>query len=91
MESCLGGKTEYVWHLCMDKDNIADGLGVIENDLRNRKELTPNISAAYTEAEYRCKGIAGRLLNMAEYYLRGTGISPVYLLTDHSGFYKRYG
>ena len=23
--------------------------------------------------------------------LRGKGISPVYLVTDHTGFYERYG
>ena len=45
----------------------------------------------YTEAEYRCQGIAGHLLNMAVEDLREKGISPVYLLTDHTGFYERYG
>ena len=37
------------------------------------------------------KGIAGRLLGMAVDDLRAKGISPVYLLTDHVGFYERYG
>lgn len=45
----------------------------------------------YTDAPYRCRGIMGRLLNMAVEELRAKGISPVYLLTDHTGFYERYG
>ena len=91
MDAYLSGQTEYGWYLCLDKDKIVGGLGVIENDFHDRKDLTPNICAVYTEADYRCKGIAGRLLNMAVEDLRSNGISPVYLLTDHTGFYERYG
>ncbi|MBQ7720634.1 MAG: GNAT family N-acetyltransferase, partial [Clostridia bacterium] len=45
----------------------------------------------YTEEAYRKQGIAGRLLDMAVDDLRSKGISPVYLVTDHIGFYERYG
>jgi len=36
-------------------------------------------------------GIAGALLHMAVEALREKGISPAYLVTDHTGFYERYG
>lgn len=91
MEDYLTGNTELGWYLCLAEDAIVGGLGVIENDFHNRKDLTPNICAVYTEPEHRCKGIAGRLLTMAVEELRSKGISPVYLLTDHAGFYERYG
>ncbi len=91
MDAYLSGQTEYGWYLCLDKDKIVGGLGVIENDFHNRKDLTPNVCAVYTEQDYRCKGIAGRLLDMAVEDLRSNGISPAYLLTDHVGFYERYG
>lgn len=91
MEAYLGNATEYGWYLCMDGDKIIGGLGVIENDFHDRKDLTPNICAVYTEEEYRCQGIAGRLLDMAVEDLRAKGISPVYLITDHTSFYERYG
>lgn len=91
MDDYLNGETEYGWYLCMDGEKIIGGLGVIENDFHDRKDLTPNICAVYTEPEYRCKGIAGRLLDMAVADLRSMDISPVYLLTDHIGFYERYG
>ena len=91
MESYLSGETEYGWYLCLDGDSIVGGLGVIENDFHDRKDLYPNVCAVYTEESRRCRGIAGRLLNMAVEDLRSRGISPVYLVTDHTGFYERYG
>ena len=91
MTDYLNGATEYGWYLCADGDRIVGGLGVIENDFHDRKDLTPNVCAVYTEEAYRGKGIAGRLLNMAVDDLRSKGVSPVYLVTGHSGFYERYG
>ena len=91
MDSYLNHETELGWYLCLSDDKIVAGLGVIENDFHDRRDLSPNICAVYTEAEYRCQGIAGHLLNMAIEDLREKGISLVYLLTDHTGFYERYG
>lgn len=91
MEAYIKSETEYGWYLCMDGEEIVGGLGVIENDFHDRKDLTPNICAVYTEEEYRCNGIAGHLLDMAVEALRAKGISPVYLITDHTSFYERYG
>ena len=91
MEAYLRGETEYGWYLCLADSGIAGGLGVIKNDFHDRKDLSPNICAVYTEEVHRCRGIAGQLLHMAVEDLRLKGVSPVYLLTDHSGFYERYG
>ena len=91
MDAFLSGQTPLGWYLCLDGERIAGGLGVIENDFHDRKDLAPNVCAVYTEEYCRCKGIAGRLLDMAVEDLRLKGISPVYLLTDHTGFYERYG
>ena len=87
----LSHQTEYGWYLCLDSEKIVGGLGVIANDFHNRKDLTPNICAVYTEEAYRCQGIAGKLLSTAVEDCRVKGISPVYLVTDHIGFYERYG
>ena len=91
MEEYLSGATKNGWYLCLAGEQIVGGLGVIENDFHDRKDLAPNICAVYTEESYRCAGIAGELLNMAVADLRAKGISPVYLVTDHTGFYERYG
>jgi GNAT superfamily N-acetyltransferase len=91
MEAYLSGATEYGWYLCMDDDNIIGGMGVIENDFHDRKDLSPNVCAVYTEDTYRCKGIAGKLLDMVVKDMKSKGITPLYLVTDHTGFYERYG
>ena len=91
MDSYLSGQTEYGWYLCLYNGRIIGGLGVIENDFHDRKDLTPNICAVYTEEAHRRRGVAGALLNMAVEDLRAKGVTPVYLLTDHTGFYERYG
>ncbi len=91
MQAYLAGETEYGWYLCLDGDRIIGGLGVIENDFHDRRDLTPNVCAVYTEPAYRCRGIAGKLLNMAVEDMRSKGVTPLYLVTDHTGFYERYG
>lgn len=91
MDDYLNGNTANGWYLCLDGDKIIAGLGVIDNDFHDRKDLAPNVCAVYTDEEYRCQGIAGRLLNMAVEDMKEKGISPIYLVTDHTSFYERYG
>lgn len=91
MDAYLNGETEYGWYICLDGDRIVGGLGVIDNDFHDRKDLFPNVCAVYTEEEYRCRGISGKLLDMVVEDMRSKGITPIYLVTDHVGFYERYG
>ena len=91
IDAYLSGETEFGWYLCMDGDRIVGGMGVIENDFHDRKDLAPNVCAVYTEEEYRGRGIAGKLLNLVVEDQRAHGVSPLYLVTDHTNFYERYG
>lgn len=91
MSAYLHRETEYGWYLCLDGDTIVGGMGVIENDFHDRKDLAPNVCAVYTEEAYRGRGVAGRLLNLTVEDMRRKGVSPLYLVTDHTGFYERYG
>ena len=91
MTDYLNKETEYGWYLCLDGDKIIGGLGVIENDFHDRKDLKPNVCAVYTDEAHRRKGIAGHLLDMVVENMRSKGISPLYLVTDLIGFYERYG
>lgn len=85
------GKTENGWWLCLYGENIVAGLGVIDNDFHDRKDLTPNVCAVYTEEEHRKKGLAGKLLNKVVDDMANKGVATLYLVTDHIGFYERYG
>ncbi len=91
MDACLDHETEYSWYLCLDGGRIVGGLGVIENDFHDRKDLSPNVCAVYTEPDRRGRGIAGRLLDLAVDDMRSKGIAPLYLVTDHVGIYEGYG
>ena len=80
------------WYVaCLDNGEIVGGLGVIENDFHDRKDLAPNVCAVFVEPNYRGQGIAGELLNFVYEDMKAHGVSPLYLLTDHDSFYERYG
>lgn len=53
--------------------------------------MTPNVCAVYTEEDKRCEGIAGALLNFVCNDMKEKGIDTLYLVTDHTSFYERYG
>ena len=91
MEAYLHDETEYGWYLCLNGNQIVGGMGVIENDFHDRKDLVPNVCAVFTDEKYRNQGIAGNLLNMVVDDTKSKGISPIYLVTDHIGFYEKYG
>ena len=91
MEAYLKGETEYGWYLCLDGERIVGGLGVIDNDFHCRKDLAPNLCALYVEEDYRCRGIAGRLLEAVARDLQELGVDTLYLVTEHTAFYERYG
>ena len=92
MEQCLaGGGPVPQWYMAMAEGRIIGGLGVIENDFHDRKDLAPNVCAVYVEEDFRCQGIAGALLEEVCRDMEGLGISTLYLLTDHTSFYERYG
>lgn len=92
MQQCLAGNHPVPqWYLALKQDRIIGGLGVIENDFHNRKDLTPNVCAVYTEEDRRLQGIAGALLARVCSDMKEQGIDTLYLLTDHTSFYERYG
>ncbi|MBR6208989.1 MAG: GNAT family N-acetyltransferase [Oscillospiraceae bacterium] len=91
MDAYLKQETEYGWYLCLYRGRIVGGMGVIENDFHDRKDLSPNVCAVYTEEGFRNQKIAGRLLDLTVEDMRAKGISPLYLVTDHTGFYEKYG
>lgn len=92
MEACINGKNPVPqWYIVLNNEKIIGGLGVIENDFHDRKDLTPNVCAVYVEEAYRCQGIAGKMLEFVCGDMKEQGISTLYLLTDHDSFYERYG
>lgn len=92
IDECMKNKTAVPqWYIVIIGDKIVGGLGVIENDFHNRKDLTPNVCAVYVEDDYRCQGIAGKMLNYVCDDMREKNIDTLYLVTDHTSFYERHG
>ena len=92
MEEAMSGKGAVPqWYLALYGDRIAAGMGVIANDFHDRTDLTPNVCAVFTEPDFRCQGLAGRLLGFVADDMKSGGIDALYLLTSHDSFYERYG
>ena len=92
MDDCLAGHGAWPqWYAAVEGGRIVGGLGIIENDFHDRKDLRPNVCAVYTEPDRRCLGIAGALLNFVCADMAARGVDTLYLLTDHDSFYERYG
>ena len=90
-ESLAPGAVVPRWYVVRDDERIIAGIGVIENDFHDRTDLTPNVCAVFVEPEYRNQGIAGQMLRHVCQDMKAAGIYTLYLLTDHRGFYERYG
>ncbi len=92
MDECLKNQSGVPqWYVAVEDSKMIGGLGVIKNDFHNRKDLTPNVCAVYVEEDHRCQGIAGKLLHFVCEDMKKYGIDTLYLLTDHTSFYERYG
>lgn len=92
MDECLAeGNPVPQWYVAMEDNRMIGGLGVIENDFHDRKDLAPNVCAVYTEEDRRRRGVAGALLHYVCADMKEKGIGTLYLVTDHIGFYERYG
>ncbi len=91
-ESAERGAPVPQWYAVTDaRGKIIAGAGVIQNDFRNRKDLSPNLCALFVEEPYRRRGSAGALLSFARESMRCAGIQKLYLVTEHTSFYERYG
>ena len=92
IQACLaGGGAVPRWYLAVEGGEILAGAGVIANDFHRRKDLTPNLCALYVEEAFRRRGIAGALLDVVCADMAQLGIPTLYLVTEHTSFYERYG
>lgn len=92
MDACLKGESDVPqWYAVVEDGRIIGGLGVIENDFHDRKDLSPNVCAVYVEEDRRCRGIAGEMLHFVCEDMKGRDVPVLYLVTDHTSFYERYG
>lgn len=92
IDECIRGASAVPqWYVAVEGEKIIAGAGVIENDFHDRKDLAPNVCALYVEPERRDRGIAGRLLAHICTDMATRKTDTLYLITEHTAFYERYG
>ena len=92
MDACLAGAGAVPqWYLALQEGRIIGGAGVIENDFHLRRDLRPNLCALWVEEGFRRRGVAGALLAHACADMARLGCPTLYLVTEHTSFYERYG
>lgn len=79
------------WYLAINGGKIIGGLGVIENDFHERKDLSPNVCAVFVEESARKIGVARALLSLVCNDMKENGIDTLCLLTDLTSFYEHCG
>ena len=94
MDACIHKDTSLdfhpEWYLVLEKNRVIAGMGIIENDFHDRKDLSPNLCALFVEEAWRNQGIAGKLLQFVCDDMEEWNIHTLYLLTEHTSFYERY-
>ena len=81
------------WYVIRNPETkkIIAGAGVIPNDFHARPDLAPNVCAVFVEEPFRKQGLAGALLNHIARDMQTKGCDTLYLATEHTSFYERYG
>ena len=79
------------WYLMLKNDEIIGSYGLIVNDFNSRQDLWPQLCALYVEENERGKALGSRLLAHGREEAAKLGFNKLYLATDHTGYYEKYG
>lgn len=80
------------WYLALDKGReIVGGCGLIDNDFVDRTDLSPYLCALFVEPHVRGHALGSQLLARARLDGAKLRFSALYLCTDHTSYYEKYG
>ncbi|WP_250229970.1 GNAT family N-acetyltransferase [Anaeropeptidivorans aminofermentans] len=79
------------WYLMMKADEIIGSYGLIANDLISRQDLWPWLCALYVEEKERGQALGEKLLAHGRMEAKKLGFPNVYLCTNHTDYYEKYG
>ncbi len=73
-------------------DKLLGSASLVLSDMETRPELSPWLASVYVHPDYRCQGIATKLIKHCLDIARRTGIDKLYLFTpDQKDFYSHRG
>ncbi len=64
---------------------------ILKTDYYPLPEIFPWISCVFVEKEYRGERISEKLIRHAEGYAKEQGFKKVYIPSEHTGLYEKYG
>lgn len=80
------------WYLATgENDEIIGGCGLIQNDFVDRTDLFPYLCALFVEEKARGHALGSKLLEYARTDAGRLGFDKLYLCTDHTSYYEKYG
>ena len=77
--------------LLADRSRLAAFCTYAERDDIPDTERTPWIGFVYTFPEFRGRRLMGKLISRAKEMARADGKDTIYISTDHTGLYEKYG
>ena len=77
--------------LLTDGDRAVSYLTFAQRDCVDDEALYPWIGFVFTAPEYRGHRYAGRLIERCEELAREHNVKNIYVCTDHTGLYEKYG
>lgn len=89
---CIGAAAPLPqWYLLLLDGRPVGCSGLITNDFISRMDLYPWICALYIDTAHRGKAFGSLLLAKSKRDCSRFGFADVYLATDHTGYYEKYG
>ncbi|MBP1916755.1 ribosomal protein S18 acetylase RimI-like enzyme [Lederbergia galactosidilyticus] len=80
-----------IWYLMEQSNEIIGCAGLISNDFISRMDLWPWLCALYIDEDYRGRSLGEKLILRAKADSERAGFNRVYLCTDHTDYYEKYG
>ena len=79
------------FYLLMKGESVAGCYALLTNDLISRQDIYPWLGCLFIEASERGNNLGALLLQHGCSQARLLGYKKVYLTTDHTGYYEKYG
>jgi len=77
--------------MAMLQDRPVGMVSLWMNDLACRQDLHPWMASLYVDEAHRARGIGRQLQEHATGVARELGYPRIYLMTEHAGYYERFG
>lgn len=92
ISNCIGASAPLPqWYLLRLKESTIGCSGLITNDFISRGDLYPWICALYVDEKHRGQAYGSLLLQKSKEDCARFGFANVYLATEHTGLYEKYG